>query len=156
MLLSLCIMGMVIAAVAGATYVSTQTYDTNQNAAKLGTSARAILERIAREIRGATSVTCSTNHLTIIPASGSTTQIDYVLEAGQFYSDRTTGTGTERYYLLGSGDSVSVTQFEITVTTSVIETQTVTSLVTVQLNLSAEGQPLVVSTSACPRQYVNP
>jgi prepilin-type N-terminal cleavage/methylation domain-containing protein len=155
MLMSLLIMGMVIVAVAGATFVSSQTYEANQNDAQLGGSARAIMERIAREIRGASSVTCTTNHLTIVPVSGAS-QIDYVLEGGTFYCDRTGASGSERYYLLGSGDSVSVTQFEITITTTVVEEQTVTSLVTVQLNFLSDGQPLVVSASACPRQNVNP
>lgn len=155
MVMSLMIMGMVIVAVAGATYVSTQTYQANQNDAQLGSSARAILERIAREIRGASSVTCSENRLTIIPVTDPD-QIDYVMEGGRFYCDRTGGAGTERFTLLGSGDSVSVTQFEITITTAVVEEQTVTALVTVQLNLLSDGQPLVVSASASPRQHVSP
>lgn len=154
MLMSLLIMAIVMVAVAGATYVTTETYDANRNDAQLGSSARAILQRIAREIRGATSVTCSSNHLTIIPASGPD-QIDYVMEGGQFYSDRTEG-GTQRYTLLGTGDSVTVTQFTITVTTTTVEEQTVTSLVTVQLNFQANGKSFVASTSACPRQNVNP
>ncbi|MBN1942024.1 MAG: prepilin-type N-terminal cleavage/methylation domain-containing protein [Phycisphaerae bacterium] len=156
MMMALTIMGMVMVAVAGATYIGTQTYDANQTDAQLGNSARAIMERIAREIRAASSVSCSTNHLTIIPASGDPAQIDYVLEGGQFFCDRTGGAGTQRYTLLGAGDEVAATQFEITISTTVVEEVTVTAMVTVQLNLLANGRPLVVSASACPRQNVNP
>ncbi len=155
MLMSLIIMGMVIVAVAGATYVSTQTYQANQNDAELGSTARTVLERIAREIRGASSVSCSLNHLTIHSAT-EPSQIDYVLAGGQFYCDRTDGASTQRYYLLGSTDSVHVTNFEITITSKTVEEATVTAMVTVQLDLFSDGKPLTVSASACPRQNVNP
>lgn len=157
MLLSLVIMGFVMVIVAGATSIGTKSYEANQTDARLGEAGRVILERIAREIRSASSVTCAANRLTIVPPSGeSVTQIDYVLEGGQFYCDRTETGGAQRYTLLGSEDDVSVTAFEITVSTAVVEEQTVTAMVTVELTLQSDGRSLVVSASACPRQNITP
>lgn len=159
LLLSLVIMGLMMVAVAGATYVSTHTYETNQTLAELGNSGRAIMQRATREIRAAASVTCSTNRLTIIPAdiTNGPDQIDYLLEEGRFYCDRTDGGAMERYLLLGgTGDQVSVTQFEITITTATREEVTYTAMVSVKLGLLANGQPMAISGSACPRQNVSP
>ncbi|MBN1555009.1 MAG: prepilin-type N-terminal cleavage/methylation domain-containing protein [Phycisphaerae bacterium] len=155
MLLSITIMAIVMVAVAGATHVSMRTYEANQTDAQLGGAARAILQRIAREIRGASSVTCSLHHLTITPASGPD-QIDYILEGGQFHCDRTTGAGTQRYTLLTSTDDVHMTNFLIYISTMTVDEQTVTAMVTVQLHFIANLQPMVVSASACPRQNVSP
>jgi len=156
LLVSMLISSLVIVVVAGMTYVGTQSYQATQNIAELGQSARSILYRITREIRGASAVTCGENQMTIIPAetADGPDQIRYRLTDGVFYCDRIDGADQESYALLSSSDTVSVQQFVITISTQMQDLVEVTTLVTVRLDFQAEGQTYSVTASACPRRNI--
>ena len=69
LLLALALMGILLASVAAAFHASIQSYEVNTTIADATQAARSIMDRLARDVRQAHSVTATTSSVT--PSDGS-------------------------------------------------------------------------------------
>ncbi len=118
-LLTLAIMGIVLAAVAVALQAALASYTANNRIAAVAQTGRAIMDRMSREIRTAANVNSTSTSLTITPAAdaGGLTLIVYQFTGGQLHLIRTVNGAADDSVILGNGNdaggNVSVSTFNV-------------------------------------------
>ncbi|MCE5276776.1 MAG: type II secretion system protein [Planctomycetaceae bacterium] len=118
-LLTLAVLGIVLAGVAVALQAALTSYTQNNRIAAVAQTARAVMDRMSREIRTATNVNSTSTSLTITPPDdGSGLQtIVYQLTGGQLHMRRTVNGAVDDAVLLGdggeAGGDVAISTFNV-------------------------------------------
>ena len=148
LLISLTLMVVLMTAIAVATQGTLSAYEHNNRTSELTQLARAIQQRMTREIRTAVAVDCATNTLIIAPAEGPD-EVRYFLDDSNNFVYRTYYGATQNDYVLVAADGdVTVQDFVVTVTT----VSDVPVLATIRLDLASGDQTYSVTCSAAPRR----
>lgn len=154
LLVSVAIGAMLLTSLAAAFNASLLSYDENGKIAQATQTARAVLDRIADEVRTADAVQCYEHEVQIIPPENAQglTLIRYASSGLTVQCSRTVGATTTTSSLLGGGD-VSVTDFSVQwVMGTDANGVSCTRSVTVHLGLSAGGRAMGATRSASPRR----
>lgn len=162
-MLAVSILAILLASVGLATHGAINSYNENVRIAQVTQAARAVLTRMAQEIRTADSVENITSSRVAIfpPAGGSANQIFYELSGGTFYRKATPAGSpaiTEPTYedadvLLASDGVVTVTGFALTKRSGLDWQQvTCTKSMKVAIQLQVAGKGFSVTTTVCPRR----
>ena len=154
-LLALALSAMLMTAVAAAMDASFWSYDQNDRIADTTQTARAVLGRMANEIRTADAVTTTAGKISIIPPANGLglTLIEYVYANGALTMNRTVNGVVAVCPLLDNTGDVQVSGFTITATQG-LDSQGVTCTrgVTVHLTMTDGNQQFAVTASASPRR----
>ena len=112
-LIGLAVLAMLMAAIGAAVHSSLQSYTENEKSLALTQAARAVLDRMMREVRTAADVDSTTHTLTIDEDGTGQNVVEYQFYPGSFYYTQTAGGQTNTYPLLAYGDDVTVTDFSV-------------------------------------------
>ncbi len=151
LLVSVSLMGLLMASMGMAIDGAVQNYDDSTQTYSLNQSIRVIGERMCREIRDATNVTCATN-IMYITLSGSPDQVEYILNEGTLYHVQIEGGQETISELLGPSDGMTVQSFEIDMSVQNIEGTDYALLVTAKLSVSSGSEVQSFTISASPRK----
>ena len=155
MLIGLAILSMLLAAVAAAMNASLKSYKENEDLAGMMQTARAVVNRIAREVRTADAVDSTSDSLTItLPDEGSgITQIQYELHVGELLYHVTQDGQTSTNVLIAYSDDVQISDFDVTREVGPDwQGADCTKSITVRLGLLVNGKSYAVTTSTSPRR----
>ena len=151
-LMSLALLGMLLAAVAVGVHTSLMSYKENEEIAAVTQSARFVLHRMMREIRTAAVIDSASSQLTITPPDDGSglSQIRYDYYDGVLYYHRTVSGEETSYVLLGGDDDdAAVNAFNVI---REIDQAGLTLSVTVRLDLAVDNQPFAVTASSTVRR----
>jgi prepilin-type N-terminal cleavage/methylation domain-containing protein len=154
-LLALALSAMLLAAVAAAMDASFWSYDQNERICDTTQTARAVLGRMANDIRTADAVTTSAGKITIIPPANGQglTLIEYVFANGALTMNRTVNGVVTICPLLDNTGDVRVSGFTISSTQGLdYQGVTCTRSVTAHLTMTDGNQQFAVTASASPRR----
>jgi len=165
LLISLAITAALLSAVAGAMHASLNSYAANEDLADVMQTSRAVLERMARDIRTAQtdhSDPDPNNHvdvewysgqnlLCLTPPSADVLEIQYQLVDNQLIYREIRATGTVSSTLIAATDNVQLFSYVITTEQDAIEAD-ITKCVRIQLVLEAGGVTYPMTATASPRQ----
>lgn len=156
MLVSLSLLGLILAAIATAVNSSVVSYAENDRIAEVSQTSRITLNRITSSIRTAQSVSVDEAHgtLTVLPTDVTVRQIVYKVDRGSLCMFETPVGGTEQRYPLidGTGD-VRLVSFSIKpVMGSDWQFITCTKTVSMKLGLMVGQQLMFITASADPRK----
>lgn len=154
LLLSITLLAMVLTCMGMAIHGGLFSFTLNDQLGSMSLSARSIVNRMTAEIRTSREVTLTDGVLKIYPAdyANGPDEIHYYLSDGVFYYRVVEGETQSDHVLLGSGDSVSVSNFTVDLTTETEGSTTYTVLAKVVLGLQAGDQSRTFTASAAPRQ----
>ena len=155
MLISLAIIGMLLAAVAMAMHGVLLSYRENAKIAEVVQAARVVLHRMMSEVRTADAIDTDSSRLSIIPPVNAEgiTQIQYQLADGVLTYQRTISGQESSQPLIATNEDVQLLNFSVSRQTAVDgEGQTYTRSVTAQLTLKSGENVFPVTASACPRR----
>jgi hypothetical protein len=154
-LLSLTLTAMLLASIAVATDASFTSYDQNDRIADSTQTARAILGRMAHDIRTALAVTTGAGTISVIPPANANglTLIQYAFANGVLTMNLTVNGVVTVCPLLDNTGDVQITGFTIT-STQGLDSQgvTCTRSVTAHLTMTDGNQQFGVTASASPRR----
>ena len=154
-LMALALSAMLLAAVAAAMDASFSSYDQNDRISDTAQTARAILGRMANDIRTADAVTTTAGRISIIPPANGLglTLIEYVYANGALTMNRTVNGVVTVCPLLDKTGDVQVSGFTIT-STQGLDSQgvTCTRSITAHLTMTDGNQQFAVTASAAPRR----
>jgi type II secretory pathway pseudopilin PulG len=154
-LLSLAILAALMAALGVAVHASLASYRENDKITSSTQAARAVLERLSRDIRTAAAVDAQTDTVTIIPPDTGSgiqqVQYEYDSANGQILYRVTANGQTTSHVLLGG--NVEVTAFSVT-TLMGQDWQGLTCIgrLTIRIGLSVDNQTIDVTSSVAPRR----
>ncbi len=154
LLISLALMGAILAATAVAMQGVFMSYTENEKIASVTQTARVVLHRMMREIRTADAVTSTASSINIIPAANAENveEIEYDLENGALYYRQTIGGITNSTLILDSTGDVELVGLTVARETGMEGQVSYTKRVTVQFVVRAGGNVLDVTASVCPRR----
>ena len=154
-LLGLVLTAMLLTALAAAISVSFISYDQNTRIADTTQTVRAILGRMANDIRTADAVTTTAGTISIIPPANAQglTLIEYVYANGALTMNRTVNGVVSVCPLLDNTGDVQISGFAISATQGLDSNGvTCTRSVTARLTVTDGNQQLSVTASAAPRR----
>ena len=155
LLLTLALLGVLLAGLAVAIDASMLSYRENEKIATATQAARVILNRMTTEIRTAAAVDSTSTQITIVPPDDGSglEQIQYDYAEGALYYRRTINGATASYVLLGAGDEVTVSSFAVLREVGLDWQGTpCTKSITVRLSLLVKNETFAVTASASPRR----
>ncbi len=156
MLVSLAVLGMLLAAAAAAVKACMDGYSENEEIATLTQSSRWVLNRIAKDVRSAAAVDATSTSITVIPADTTTySLISYQYTgAGDLVLNRTaTGGATESYTLISATGEPKLTGFYVIQEIGQDSLgQTCTKSVTIRLSMEVDNQNTEQTISVSPRR----
>jgi len=156
LLLGLAIGGLLLSAIAAAFHGSLTSYTENEKIARATQTARSVVNRMMRDIRGAAATDAYASQITVIPPEDGSglQQVQYEFDSAAqcLYYRRTVSGATTSHVLIG-GNDVQVTTFYATSEWGQ-DSQGVSCIksVTVRLGFRIGGQQFAVTSSAAPRR----
>lgn len=154
-LLALALMGVLLAAVAGAFHASLQSYDQNQNIASLTQTVRSVLRRVTRDIRAAAAVNAESGKITILPPDDGSglTRIVYEFDhTTQTLTCTRTVNGVDSSIDLFGDDVALMSFYAMPETGKDWQDTDSTKNVTMFLEFNHKGERHRVTASAAPRR----
>jgi len=155
LLIALALMAALLSALAAGVHASLQNYDENDKIAQTTQTSRAVLDRMASDLRTADGLTVTTTSVTITPPDNdeNLAKAVYSWQNGALTYSQTIGAQTKSYTLLdGSGD-VKIQSFSVSNQMGK-DAKGVDCIVnvTIKMTLSANGKSYPYSISAAPRR----
>jgi type II secretory pathway component PulJ len=154
-LLSLTLTAMLMASIAVAMDASFTSYDQNDRLADSTQTARAVMGRMAHDIRTADAVTTAAGTISIIPPANAQglTLVQYAFANGALTMSRTINGVVTVCPLLDNTGDVQISGFTVTSTQGLdCHGVTCTRSVTAHLTMTDGNQQFVVTSSASPRR----
>lgn len=155
MLVALVISAMLLAAVAVALHAWLFSYEQNEQLAAVTQTARAVLNRMTREIRTAQAIDYSGGLLTILPPDDGSgiSQMKYENTGSELIYSVTKDGDESSYDLVADTDDVQVSSFSITQETGQdSEGYDCCKSLTIQIVLQVDGKEMPYTATARPRR----
>lgn len=150
-LLSLAITALLMAALGSAVFTTLKSYSENERIATSTQVARAVLQRMMKEVRSCAAISTNSTTITLIPPDANVAQqIRYRYDSSdkQLYYDKTVG--GVMYSYPACGENGTVTDF--TVSTVMAQNGVDPVCITVTMTLKVGDETFVFTASAAPRR----